>query len=114
MEALDHRLLAFHNAVRHLGSSVGLYVSAVTLRERIKDVLKSFRDQSSLTYPGLQEADPDPTYVRASAAKAPGELPQWPVTEAPSPRVDSFSSMMGGLALDLESFLNVGLSSRFD
>lgn len=100
MEALDHQLLAFHNAVRHLGSSVGLFVCAVALRERFKEVLHSFRNYSSIAFPALRQSveEPSPNLPSISDQGEGGSTTQ---------ELKSISSTLEMLARDLEKFLDV-------
>lgn len=99
MEALDHRLLAFHNAVRHLGSSVGISAYAVALRERFREVLHSFRNHSSIAFPALRQSAEEPfPNIRSMGDQGEGDT---------TPELGSLSKTLETLACDLEKFLDV-------
>ncbi|KAF8306195.1 hypothetical protein DL93DRAFT_2101710 [Clavulina sp. PMI_390] len=99
LEALDYKLLAFHNSVRHLGSSVGLYIAAVTLRDRFKSVLVAFRTHSGVAFPALVHSGDDLHHRPHHGVEAPDAQVSY---SGPS----AMSNALELLAYDLERFLD--------
>lgn len=113
MDALDRRLLAFHNAVRHLGSSVGIFVAAVTLRERLTAVTVSFRNHSSIAFPAIGQSDYDTPQRFRTVASDSGEKEKSGHDEVIRPDLGDISRCLEDLAMDLERFLDVRTVSTF-
>lgn len=86
--------------MRHLGSSVGLFVSAVTLRDRFKDVLLAFRSHASIAFPALGP-NVDDAVAKLQPSNEEGER------NVTTPDLTSMSNSLELLAHDLERFLDV-------
>jgi len=86
--------------VRHLGSSVGLFVCAVVLRERFKEILHKFRNHSSIVFPALRQTSEESLTKFRSESQHDGD-------DSNAPELGSILSTLQMLARDLEKFLDV-------
>jgi hypothetical protein len=86
--------------VRHLGSSVGLFVCAVVLRERFKEILHEFRNHSSIVFPALRQTSEVSLTEFRSVNQHDGD-------DSNVSELGSISSTLEMLARDLEKFLDV-------
>ncbi|KDQ13401.1 hypothetical protein BOTBODRAFT_66862 [Botryobasidium botryosum FD-172 SS1] len=110
VKGLDKQLQSFSNAVRQLGSSVGLLSSAYHLRKRLNDTLHRFRENAAELFPEhvkKRDAERFKPFSIRNRARSRDENAQRLHT-IPPPRSDPemLPSDLEWLAKDLTTFLN--------
>ncbi|KDQ09097.1 hypothetical protein BOTBODRAFT_535641 [Botryobasidium botryosum FD-172 SS1] len=108
LRALDHELQNFINAVRQLGSSVGLLSSACRLRERLERIIHLFRDNAVELFPnhvkkhGSEALKPSINYRGEIAADRASKYHRLPTSSNP----EALPEELDLLAKDLNTFLD--------
>ncbi|KAG8949579.1 hypothetical protein FRC04_008512 [Tulasnella sp. 424] len=104
---VDEQLLNFGNAVRPLGSSVGLISSSYTLRVRLQQILHLFRENASEAFPNkIQKepvAPPKPAFFQRTKLRDPTH--QQPLARITSD-LEEIPHQFELLARDLINFLH--------
>ncbi|KAG8919921.1 hypothetical protein FRC00_010734 [Tulasnella sp. 408] len=90
---VDEQLLTFGNAVRPLGSSVGLISSSYNLRARLQQVLHLFRENASEAFPNKIKKEPAEPLQPLSSRKKRAKL-----------RRAELQPRLGQMTSDLEKF----------
>lgn len=106
---VDEQLLTFGNAVRPLGSSVGLISSSYNLRARLQQILHLFRENASEAFPNKVKKEPaeplQPLSSRKKRAKFRNGGVQPRLTRMTSD-LEEFPLQFKLLAKDLVTFLH--------
>lgn len=108
VKTLDRRLLGFHNAVQHLGSSSALLASAVQLRFRLAEVLLLLRENAASIFPGVRKDAIEPVPVVKGIPEAWSSTSSLPtVIAAGGVDPERIPEELEFLSADLYSFLEV-------
>ncbi|KAG9016041.1 hypothetical protein FRB90_003765 [Tulasnella sp. 427] len=106
---VDEQLLNFGNAVRPLGSSVGLISSSYNLRARLQQILHLFRENASEAFPNKIKKEPaeplQPLSSRKKRAKF-RKLSAHPRVARLTSDLEAFPEQFEQLAHDLVTFLH--------
>ncbi|KIO23073.1 hypothetical protein M407DRAFT_215440 [Tulasnella calospora MUT 4182] len=106
---VDEQLLTFGNAVRPLGSSVGLISSSYNLRDRLQQILHLFRENASEAFPNKIKKEPVEPLQPLSSRKKRGKLRRLagqPRSTRLTSDLEDFPRQFELLAKDLVTFLH--------
>jgi len=110
INALDKGLQEFQNAVRQLGSSIGLLSSAYRLRQRLFVVLHLFRENAESLFPKYIRPKPEPLDVPAPRKSTRAGGPKAAILRRPTMNVEhdaeDLPQEMELMAHDVMSFLH--------